>query len=73
MSWENTFQTWANGPSQTEQEKSENTERVICDALNTNDRLSKWNILVFAQGSYKARTNVKLDSDVDICILIKET
>lgn len=72
MSWENTFQTWANGPSQTEQEKSENTERVICDALNNNDRLAKLNILVFAQGSYKARTNVKLDSDVDICILLKD-
>lgn len=72
MSWEDTFQTCANGPSQTEQAKCENAERVICDALNNSDRLSKLNILVFAQGSYKARTNVKLDSDVDICILLKE-
>ena len=72
MGWEDTFQTWASGPSQTEQEKSENTERVICDALNSDDRLSKLDILVFTQGSYKARTNVKLDSDVDICVLLKD-
>jgi len=72
MSWEDTFQTWAQCPSQTEQEKCETTERVICDALNNNDYLSKFDILVFAQGSYKARTNVKLDSDVDICILLKD-
>ena len=45
---------------------------MICDALNNNDRLSKFNIFVFAQDSCKARTNVKLDSDVDICILLKD-
>lgn len=72
MSWEDTFQNWATGPSQTEQEKCENTEHVICDALNNDIRLSKLNISVFTQGSYKARTNVKLDSDVDICILLKD-
>jgi len=72
MSWEDTFQTWAQGPSQTEQDRCETTESVICDALNNDSRLSKLNIVVFAQGSYKARTNVKLDSDVDICILLKD-
>lgn len=72
MSWEDIFQTWASGPSQTEQNKSENAERVIHDALNADEHLSKMNIVVFAHGSYKAHTNVKQDSDVDICILSKD-
>lgn len=73
MSWEDTFRSWAQGPSQTEQEKCANAERVICDALNNDTRLSKLNITVFTQGSYKARTNVRLDSDVDICVRLNNT
>jgi hypothetical protein len=72
MSWEETFTTWAQGPSNSEQEKAKNAERVICDALNNDSELAKMSILVFAQGSYKARTNVRLDSDVDICILNRD-
>ena len=72
MNWEDTFQTWSQGPSETEQDRCETTERVICDALNNDDRLADLNIYVFTQGSYKTKTNVKLDSDVDICILLKD-
>jgi hypothetical protein len=71
MNWEETFQSWAKGPSRTEQEKCENAESVICDALNNDKQLSQMDITVFTQGSYKARTNISQDSDVDICILLK--
>lgn len=67
MSWEDTFRTWATGPSQTEKDKCANAERVIRDALNADYRLSPLHISIFVQGSYKAHTNVRLDSDVDIC------
>lgn len=30
-------------------------------------------ISVFAQGSYKARTNIRQDSDVDICVCLNST
>ncbi|MBI2593257.1 nucleotidyltransferase [Candidatus Daviesbacteria bacterium] len=73
MSWEDTFRTWANPPSESERERCANAEKAICDAFNSDEKLSQKNILVFAQGSYKANTHVRLDSDVDICIMLKDT
>lgn len=73
MSWEDTFSSWAKPPSESERERCENAEQVICDALNNDDALVEKNILVFAQGSYKNNTYIKLDSDVDICIMLKDT
>lgn len=73
MSWEDTFRTWANPPSESERERCANAEKIICDALNNDPELASKNILVFAQGSYKANTHVRLDSDVDICIMLKDT
>jgi hypothetical protein len=70
---EEILQNWSNGPSDTEQEKCENTEKLIREALNYDAQLSKMNILVFTQGSYKANTNIKHDSDVDICILSRDS
>jgi len=72
MSWEDTFTTWSQAPSDTELEKAKNAETVICEALNNDPELAKMDILVFAQGSYKARTNVRQDSDVDICIMNRD-
>lgn len=70
---ENTFISWAQGPSKTESDKCENTEVAVRKAIAANDKLSAWNISVFSQGSYKARTNVRLDSDVDICVRYNST
>lgn len=72
MSLEDTFSGWAQGPGKTEQEKSENAETAIKKAVAASDELSKLDISVFAQGSYRARTNVKQDSDVDICVRLNK-
>ena len=69
MSWEDTFTSWSQGPSATEDSKCQNAENVISDVLKNDSALSKLPIKVFTQGSYRARTNVRQDSDVDICIL----
>jgi hypothetical protein len=73
VSWEDTFIAWARSPSDSEQERCENAEKAVCDALNNDKVLAEKNILVFAQGSYKNRTYVKLDSDVDICVMLRDT
>jgi hypothetical protein len=73
MSWEPTLQTWAQGPSTTEQEKCANAERVVSKAIRTDSTLSAYSIDVFTQGSYQARTNVRQDSDVDICARLTGT
>jgi hypothetical protein len=68
MSWEDTFSTWSQGPSATENTKCENAETVVSAILKADATLAKLPIRVSTQGSYQARTNVRQDSDVDICI-----
>lgn len=65
---EDNFASWAQGPSKTESDKCENAENAIRKAIAADDDLSKLDITVFAQGSYKDRTNIRQNSDVDICV-----
>lgn len=73
MSLEGMLSTWAKPPSDTELTKAANAERIVREALSDDPTLSKYSIRVFAQGSYKANTNVRLDSDVDVCVLCDDT
>ncbi|MBU3966172.1 MAG: nucleotidyltransferase [Euryarchaeota archaeon] len=68
--WEETFKSWAQGPGKTEQEKCDNAESAIKKAIAAHPKLSGMDISVFAQGSYRARTNIRVDSDVDICVCL---
>jgi hypothetical protein len=72
MNWEDKFQSWSQPLSQNERTKCENAERAIKRAIRDDKTLSKLNIRVFPQGSYCAGTNIRLDSDVDICICLRE-
>lgn len=71
--WEQVFGGWAQPPGQTEQDRCDNAERAIRDAVAASTDLANRNISVFAQGSYKNRTNVRADSDVDVCICCLES
>jgi len=68
MNWEETFASWSKGPGQTEQDRCDNAANAIKKAIAASEKLTKLDITVFAQGSYRARTNVKADSDVDVCV-----
>ncbi len=70
--WELTFRAWSGPSSNTEEQKRENAEKQIKAAIRESPELSKRNIVVFAQGSYRNNTNVRQESDVDICILCKD-
>lgn len=70
--WESTFQGWGQPPSETERTKCENAERAVRKAIGASGELAERTIQVFAQGSYRNRTNVRHDSDVDICVLCKD-
>src|SRR5258708_36561210 len=73
MSWEDTFRSWGKAPGTTEQTKCNNAETAIRKAITADSTLSNKNVTVFAQGSYCNRTNVRQDSDVDICVLSTNT
>ena len=65
---EDTFTSWSKGPGATEQEMCDNAARAVKNAIDGSSTLSGMDITVFAQGSYAARTNVRQNSDVDICV-----
>lgn len=71
-SFEEKLRDWAKPPSKTEQQKCENAESSIRNAISASDRLKNRSIKIFAQGSYRNNTNVRQDSDVDIGVLCQD-
>lgn len=71
--WESILKSWSEPPGITEQTKCENSERMVKDAIKAHDRLSAMDTKTFAHGSYAVRTNVRQDSDVDICVRLNST
>jgi hypothetical protein len=71
--WESSFSSWAQAPGKTEQAKCDNAERAIRKAIDASELLSSRSVSVFPQGSYRNRTNVRTESDVDIAIRSRET
>jgi len=71
--WESVFSTWSQGPSATEQQRAENAERQIKQAISASDKLHDRNIKIFTQGSYRNRVNVRKDSDVDVGVVCFDT
>ncbi|WP_179353765.1 nucleotidyltransferase domain-containing protein [Winogradskyella vidalii] len=53
-------------PSKTEETKLKNSESSVRDAISSNEKLKKKSTETFGQGSYANKTNVRLNSDIDI-------
>jgi hypothetical protein len=70
--WKQQFNAWSNGPSDTETQKCNNAERMVREAIAAHAAFSNLNIETFAQGSYRNRTNVRFESDVDVCVVLKD-
>ena len=70
---EDTFEFWTSPLSQTEEQRVENTVLMIKDAVTSYDKLSDCTMEIFAQGSYANNTNVRQNSDVDICVMLTST
>ncbi len=62
------FREWSRPPTTTEEQKCTNAESVVRNAISSYAGFTKRNIDVFVQGSYRNGTNVRADSDVDICV-----
>jgi hypothetical protein len=73
MSWEDTFRSWGGAPSPTEQKKMENAETAIRKAIKAHSKLADMDLTIIPQGSYRYRTNVRVESDVDICVRLNST
>ena len=63
---EDTLNNWRKPPSDTEETKLSNIERMVRECINVDDTLKSMGIKIFGQGSYVNDTNVRLNSDVDL-------
>lgn len=72
MDWEDVFTQWAQPPGKTETERCERTVGAIKKAVANSSKLNQRSILVFSQGSYRNRVNVRKDSDVDVGVMFHD-
>jgi predicted nucleotidyltransferase len=70
---EETFNHWKRTASQTEETRISNAIRMVKDAVSSSNELKDKNIDIFVQGSYANDTNVRAESDVDVCVMLKDT
>lgn len=70
---ESTLQSWTAPLSSTEEQRAENTIKMVRSAVDANDELKRLDYEVFIQGSFANNTNVRSDSDVDVCVMLKST
>lgn len=70
--WESDFSFWAQPPSKTGQERCERVIRAIDEAISSSRKLQMRKILVFVQGSFRNRVNVRQESDVDVGVMLHE-
>lgn len=70
---ENTLKGWKDPASVTEEQRISNTINMIKTAVNGCVELKDLSIEVFVQGSYANNTNVRTNSDVDVCVMLTST
>jgi len=70
---EQTLDSWRKPASETEEQKISNAISMIKDAINSHETLKNKGLEFIVQGSYGNNTNVKIDSDIDICAMLKDT
>ena len=70
---ESTLQSWTVPLSQSEEQRAENAIKMIKSAIDANAELKAMGIEVFTQGSFANNTNVRTESDVDVCVMLKDT
>jgi hypothetical protein len=71
--WDQIFCNWSKPSSDTEAEKQGNAERMIRDAIKEYAPFNNRSIEIIPQGSYRNNTNVRQESDVDICVRCPDT
>lgn len=71
---EQTLRSWERPASENEEQRISNAIRMIKEAINSSEllRSRRNNIEVFIQGSYANNTNVRANSDVDVCVMLKK-
>lgn len=64
---------WSQPLSESEDLTCERAVNMVKDKISSSDLFKRRDIEIFAQGSYANNTNVRTNSDVDLCVLCKQT
>jgi Nucleotidyltransferase domain len=70
---EETINNWRQPASESEEQKISNAITMIKDAINAHEILKPLSTEFVIQGSYGNNTNIRVDSDIDVCVMLKET
>ena len=70
--WEQRFVHWQRPASETEEAKIGATSQRISRAIERSQDLRKLRWTIVKQGSYHNNTNVRLDSDIDLCVCLTD-
>lgn len=70
---EATLDAWRRPASETEEQKISNAISMVKGAINSHAALTGKNLEFVVTGSYGNNTNIKIDSDIDICVMLKDT
>lgn len=70
---EETFKAWCRPASESEEEHISRAISMAKDAIKSSNELKGKDIEIFIQGSYANNTNVRKESDVDVCVMLKDT
>lgn len=69
---EERLQSWTAPLSDTEKQRADNAIKMIRAAIDGSEELKHMDIEIFTQGSYANNTNVRSESDVDVCVMLKD-
>jgi Nucleotidyltransferase domain len=70
--WEPKLQRWSVGPGKTEEEQMEHAVTAIRSALDRSPTLAPHVIEVLPTGSFRNRTHIPTESDVDVAVIYKD-
>lgn len=70
--WEPKLRAWSVGPGKTEEEKMQHAVTAIRGAIDCSATLAPHDIEVLGTGSFKNRTHIPSESDVDIAVIYKD-
>lgn len=70
--WEPRLRVWSVGPGKTEEEKMRHAVTAIRAAIDGSTVLAPHDIEVLATGSFKNRTHIPSESDVDVAVIYKD-
>ncbi len=70
---EDTLINWSKPASESEEQRISNAIDMVKSAIKSNADLQDKDIEIFVQGSYANNTNVRSNSDIDVCIMLKDT